>query len=105
VPIYEYECTRCGGRFEMIQSFSDKPLKTCEQCGGKLHKLVSECAFHLKGSGWYVTDYGKSGKAAKSTKATGKDKGKSKDKPKTDLATSTTKSESSSSATTDKSAS
>ena len=93
MPIYEYECTRCGGRFEMIQSFSDKPLKKCEQCGGKLHKLVSECAFHLKGSGWYVTDYGKSGKTANSTKAA------NKDKPKNDAGKSTTKSESTSSTT------
>jgi putative FmdB family regulatory protein len=58
VPVYEYCCEKCGGQFEHIQSFSDKPLKKCKKCGGRLRKLVSECSFHLKGSGWYVTDYG-----------------------------------------------
>ncbi|HOX46847.1 MAG TPA: zinc ribbon domain-containing protein [Myxococcota bacterium] len=60
MPIYEYECTRCGDQTEAIQGFHDAPLKKCEKCGGKLHKLVSESAFHLKGSGWYVTDYSRS---------------------------------------------
>jgi len=57
VPIYEYECTRCGQEFEVIQGFSDKPLTKCEVCGGRVRKLVSQSSFHLKGSGWYVTDY------------------------------------------------
>lgn len=59
MPIYEYECTKCGDEFEVLQSFSDKPLKKCKKCKGRLHKKVSQSAFHLKGSGWYVTDYGK----------------------------------------------
>jgi putative FmdB family regulatory protein len=58
VPIYEYRCDKCGDQFEHLQGFSDKPLKKCKKCGGRLRKLVSECSFHLKGSGWYVTDYG-----------------------------------------------
>ena len=57
MPIYEYECTRCGNIEEAIQKFSDKPLKKCRQCSGKLHRLISQSSFHLKGSGWYVTDY------------------------------------------------
>lgn len=57
MPIYEYECTECGSVEEAIQKFSDEPLTTCGQCSGKLHKLVSQSTFHLKGSGWYVTDY------------------------------------------------
>lgn len=57
MPIYEYECTKCGRIEEAWQKFSDKPLKTCNRCSGKLHKLVSQSAFHLKGTGWYVTDY------------------------------------------------
>ena len=57
MPIYEYECLQCGLEFEAIQGFSDKPLRKCESCGGKVRKLVSQSAFHLKGSGWYVTDY------------------------------------------------
>lgn len=58
MPIYEYRCDKCGDQFEHLQSFSDKPLKKCKKCGGRLRKLVSECSFQLKGSGWYVTDYG-----------------------------------------------
>ena len=57
MPIYEYECTKCGCVEEAIQKFSDKPLKKCKQCSGKLHRLISQSNFHLKGTGWYVTDY------------------------------------------------
>ena len=57
MPIYEYECTTCGHVEEALQKFSDKPLKKCKHCSGKLHKLVSQSTFHLKGTGWYVTDY------------------------------------------------
>jgi putative FmdB family regulatory protein len=59
VPIYEYICKKCGHEFEAIQGFSDKPLKKCEKCEGQVRKLVSQSSFHLKGSGWYVTDYAK----------------------------------------------
>lgn len=57
MPIYEYECDQCGKIEEALQKFSDKPLKKCRHCSGKLHKFISQSAFHLKGSGWYVTDY------------------------------------------------
>lgn len=57
MPIYEYECTKCGKLEEVYQKFSDKPLTKCKQCSGKLHKLISQSSFHLKGTGWYVTDY------------------------------------------------
>ena len=57
MPIYEYECTKCGKVEEAIQKFSDKPLNKCRFCSGKLHKLISHNNFQLKGSGWYVTDY------------------------------------------------
>ena len=57
MPIYEYECTSCGRIEEAIQKFSDRPLTSCKHCAGKLNKLVSQSSFHLKGSGWYVTDY------------------------------------------------
>jgi len=62
MPIYEYECTQCGRIEEVLQKFSDKPLTTCRHCSGKLHKLISHSTFHLKGSGWYVTDYAGKGK-------------------------------------------
>src|SRR5215471_15227305 len=57
MPIYEYECTKCGKRIEVIQKMSDKPLKKHAECGGTLHKLVSAAGFQFKGTGWYVTDY------------------------------------------------
>jgi putative FmdB family regulatory protein len=62
MPIYEYECEKCGHRVEKIQKFSDPPLEVCEKCGGPVHKLQSAPAFQFKGTGWYVTDYAKSGK-------------------------------------------
>lgn len=58
MPIYEYQCAACGQVMEKWQKFSDAPLAVCPQCGGSLEKLISSCAFHLKGSGWYVSDYG-----------------------------------------------
>jgi len=70
MPIYEYGCTKCGNVEEALQKFSDKPLKKCRHCSGKLQKLISHSAFHLKGSGWYVTDYAnKSSANASSTKS------------------------------------
>jgi len=57
MPIYEYQCTKCGRIVEAWQGFSDGPLKTCKHCSGRLHKLISQSTFHLKGTGWYVTDY------------------------------------------------
>jgi putative FmdB family regulatory protein len=57
MPIYEYECSKCGRIDEVLQKFSDKPLVKCKHCSGKLYKLVSQSSFHLKGTGWYITDY------------------------------------------------
>ncbi|KPA12431.1 FmdB family transcriptional regulator [Candidatus Magnetomorum sp. HK-1] len=57
MPIYEYECESCGKIEEAWQKMSDAPLSTCNQCQGDLHKIVSQSSFHLKGTGWYVTDY------------------------------------------------
>ena len=59
MPIYEYKCEQCGNVEEVLQKISDAPLSTCERCSGNLHKLISHSTFHLKGSGWYVTDYAK----------------------------------------------
>ena len=66
MPIYEYECSKCGKTSEVMQRFSDPPLKECAHCHGKLRKLVSMSTFHLKGSGWYTTDY--AGKNQSTTK-------------------------------------
>lgn len=58
MPIYEYQCDACGQISEELQKFSDPPLTACKHCQGKLNKLISHSAFHLKGGGWYVSDYG-----------------------------------------------
>ncbi|MBW1754399.1 MAG: zinc ribbon domain-containing protein [Deltaproteobacteria bacterium] len=69
MPIYEYECMQCGKIGEVLQKFSDKTLKKCSHCSGKLQKLISHSSFHLKGTGWYVTDYaGKSGNTSTTSK-------------------------------------
>lgn len=59
MPIYEYQCEKCGVIIEKIQKFSDAPLTSCDRCEGKLNKLLSQSSFSLKGSGWYLTDYSK----------------------------------------------
>ena len=75
MPIYEYECSKCGKIEEMLQKFSDKPLTKCRSCAGKLHKLVSQSTFHLKGTGWYATDYAnKTGSSTKPSKKNQKSK-------------------------------
>ena len=61
MPIYEYQCSQCGAITEAWQKFSDLPLTKCGHCQGTLRRLISQSSFHLKGSGWYVTDYKKSG--------------------------------------------
>ena len=70
MPIYEYECIKCGKMTEAIQRFSDPPLNECSQCHGELHKLISMSTFHLKGSGWYVTDYAGKNQSTSSAKNT-----------------------------------
>ena len=64
MPIYEYECKRCGHRFELIQKFSDKPRKRCPECRGAVERLISSPAIRFKGTGWYVTDYADKKKGA-----------------------------------------
>ena len=61
MPIYEYRCQECHHEFERLQKFSDPPIEACPTCAGSVQKLISRSAFHLKGSGWYVTDYGRNG--------------------------------------------
>ena len=59
MPLYEYQCEKCGHRFEKIQKFSDKMVKKCPECGGRVEQMISAPAVQFKGSGWYVTDYPK----------------------------------------------
>jgi|YNPBryantNP2012_1023418.scaffolds.fasta_scaffold02159_10 putative FmdB family regulatory protein len=57
MPIYEYECQKCHKIIEHMQKISDPNLSICPECGGEVQKLISHSSFHLKGNGWYVTDY------------------------------------------------
>ena len=68
MPLYEYQCTASGEIEEVIQKFSDAPLTTCSRCSGTMTKLISQSSFHLKGSGWYVTDYAKKSASASNGK-------------------------------------
>jgi len=56
VPTYQYACTECGDRSEVVQRFSDDPLTVCSACGGKLRKIFSPVGIVFKGSGFYRTD-------------------------------------------------
>src|SRR5689334_10317383 len=58
MPIYEYVCSKCARKTEIIQRIGDKPPAHCPHCGGKVKKAISAPAIQFKGSGWYVTDYG-----------------------------------------------
>jgi len=77
MPLYEYLCTSCGRTFEAFQSFGEAPLALCDRCGGALKRLISAPAVQFKGSGWYVSDYGRPGSAAKSSEAGKPEGGKS----------------------------
>jgi putative FmdB family regulatory protein len=68
MPLYEYECETCSHRFEVIQKFSDAPISVCPKCGGPVQKLLSSPAIQFKGSGFYLTDYGR-GTGSKSESA------------------------------------
>lgn len=79
MPIYEYACDACGKIEEAIQKVSDSPLCTCRHCGGALNRLISRSSFHLKGTGWYVTDYAKKTASPPDTGASPKDAPKKTD--------------------------
>lgn len=57
MPVYEYQCKSCSKVIEAWQKISDTPLTVCTHCSGELTKIISCSSFHLKGAGWYVTDY------------------------------------------------
>lgn len=75
MPLYEYECAKCGKRTEKIEKLSGPHLKKCPHCGGKVERMLTAPAIQFKGSGWYVTDYaGKSSaKEAGKTEGSGSD--------------------------------
>jgi len=85
MPIYEYQCSKCGKIHEIWQKISEAPLAKCPDCKGKMERLISATAFALKGSGWYKTDYaspaGKSKEPGKGDKAEKSESGEKSDKP------------------------
>ncbi len=84
MPLYEFRCTACGHIFEKIQSFSAPDPKECPQCGSPVERLLSAPAIQFKGSGFYLTDYGKAGGnkgGAKEGAASGEAKPASEAKP------------------------
>jgi putative FmdB family regulatory protein len=84
MPLYEYECFLCGHRFERIQRVSDAPADACPECGGSVRRLLGVPALQFKGSGFYITDYGKgNGSGAKPEKS---EKPSSDSKPDTSKA-------------------
>jgi putative FmdB family regulatory protein len=88
MPLYEYQCKKCGHLFEKIQKFSDKLIKKCPECGGRVEQTISAPAVQFKGSGWYVTDYAKKSQSSassdggKDSKETKKDEKKSESSSK-----------------------
>jgi len=96
MPIYEYVCQKCGHHLEIIQKMSDKPLTRCPECRGRLEKVISQTSFQLKGSGWYVSDYGKGGGKEKTSEGSAKTesaKAEKSDKAEKTDTTSTSKTE------------
>ena len=82
MPLYEYQCTQCSERVEIIQKLSDPPYSPCPKCGAEMKKLVSAPAIQFKGSGWYKTDYA-SKPASSETKSESKTEAKSETKTET----------------------
>jgi len=83
VPLYEYECVRCGQRTERIEKFSGPHLRKCPKCGGKVEQLMGTPAVQFKGSGWYVTDYARKTPAAGGKAQEGKESKESKESKET----------------------
>ena len=98
MPIYEYQCQKCG-TFEMTQRITDKPLGKCPTCKGKVKKLISNTSFQLKGTGWYITDYARKGQAGDS-KSSGSSKPSGETKSETKKSEASTSSGEKSSTTT-----
>jgi len=86
MPLYEYQCKKCGHRFEKIQKFSDKPVKKCPECGGPVEQVISAPAVQFKGSGWYVTDYAKKSHTSSSDSGTKDAKETKKEEKKSETA-------------------
>jgi putative FmdB family regulatory protein len=97
MPLYEYECFLCGHRFERLQRVTADPVSECPECGGAVRRLLGVPALQFKGSGFYITDYGKgNGNGATREKAENKEKTGAKNESTTPASTSDASSTSSS---------
>ena len=76
MPLYEYACLKCKRHTDKIENMNGPHLKKCPHCGGKVESVLTAPAIQFKGSGWYVTDYGR--------KTTGNDGGKAEKGEKTE---------------------
>lgn len=83
MPIYEYLCSQCKERHEIIQRISEDPLTHCPKCGGEMKKLISSPAIQFKGSGFYKTDYASSSSKPSESKSESKSETKSETKTET----------------------
>jgi putative FmdB family regulatory protein len=83
MPIYEYQCTQCSERTEIIQNLNDPPYSHCPKCGGEMKKLVSAPAIQFKGSGFYKTDYASGSTSSSAAKTETKSETKSETKADT----------------------
>lgn len=86
MPLYEYQCEKCGKHFEKIEKVDGPHLRKCPSCGRRVERLMSAPAIQFKGSGWYVTDYAKASSGAEKTDDGGSsaEKSEKKAEPKTD---------------------
>jgi putative FmdB family regulatory protein len=100
MPLYEYQCTQCSSREEVIQKMTDPPLEQCAKCGGAMKKLFSSPAIQFKGSGFYKTDYASASSAPPSTSSGTSESGDSSSAKKVDASSSSDSSSSSSSSST-----
>jgi putative FmdB family regulatory protein len=88
MPIYEYLCSQCNERHEIIQRISEDPLTHCPKCGGEMKKLISSPAIQFKGSGFYKTDYASSGSSSSKGETKSETKTESKSETKSEAKTS-----------------
>lgn len=94
MPIYEYQCTGCHHRFDLMQKYSDEPATQCPKCfENTVIKLISAAGFQLKGTGWYATDFKDkgTGSASSSSSTTAATEKSSADKPASQTTDTTTK--------------